>query len=113
MNAVVIDNAEVGEFSIVAAMAFVKAGMKVPPKSLVAGIPAKVVRELTEQEMNWKTEGTVLYQQLARSSLATMVETEALTEAEADRKRIALPDIKPLIEAKAEWAEAAAEIPPE
>jgi hypothetical protein len=55
----------------------------------------------------------VLYQQLARSSLATMVETEALTEVEADRKRIALPDIKPLIEAKAEWAEAAAEIKPE
>ena len=113
MNAVVIDNAEVGEFSIVAAMAFVKAGMKVPPKSLVAGIPAKVVRELTEQEMTWKTEGTVLYQQLARSSLATMVATEALTEVEAERKRIVLPDIKPLIEAKAEWAEAAAINPPE
>ena len=109
MNAVVIDNAEVGEFSIVAAMAFVKAGMIVPAKSLVAGIPAKVVRALTEQEMAWKTEGTVLYQQLARSSLASMVETEALTEVEADRKRIILPDIKPLIEAKAEWAEAAAE----
>lgn len=109
MNAVVIDNAEVGEFSIVAAMAFVKAGMMVPAKSLVAGIPAKVVRALTEQEMAWKTEGTVLYQQLARSSLASMVETEALTEVEADRKRIYLPDIKPLIEAKAEWAEAAAE----
>jgi len=113
MNAVVIDNAEVGEFSIVAAMAFVKAGMKVPPKSLVAGIPAKVVRELTEQEMSWKTEGTVLYQHLARSSLATMVETEALTEVEANRKRIVLPDIKPLIEAKAEWAEANLENPPE
>lgn len=113
MNAVVIDNAEVGEFSIVAAMAFVKAGMKVPPKSLVAGIPAKVVRELSEQEMAWKMEGTLLYQQLARRSLATMIETEALTEVEADRKRIVLPDIKPLIEAKAEWAEAAAENPPE
>ncbi len=113
MNAVVIDNAEVGEFSIVAAMAFVKAGMIVPAKSLVAGIPAKVVRALTEQEMAWKTEGTVLYQQLARRSLATMVETVALTEVEADRKRILLPDIKPLIEAKAEWAEAAADPDPE
>ena len=113
MNAVVIDNAEVGEFAIIAAMAFVKAGMVVPPKSLVAGIPAKVVRSLTEQEMAWKTEGTVLYQQLARSSLATMVETEALTEVETNRKRIVLPDIKPLIEAKAEWAEANLENPPE
>lgn len=106
MNAVVMDKAEVGEASIVAAMAFVKAGTLVPPKSLVAGIPARVVRELSEQEMAWKTEGTVLYQHLARRSLATMTETEALSEIEPDRKRIHLPDIKPLIEAKADWAEA-------
>ena len=86
--------------------AFVKAGTLVPPKSLVAGIPARVVRELSEQEMAWKTEGTVLYQHLARRSLATMIETEALSEIEPDRKRIDLPDIKPLIEAKADWAEA-------
>ncbi len=113
MNAVVMDKAEVGEASIVAAMAFVKAGIQVPPQSLVAGIPARVVRALTEQEMAWKTEGTVLYQHLARSSLATMVETDALAEVEANRKRIVLPDIKPLIEAKAEWAEAAGDIPDE
>ena len=106
MNAVVMDKAEVGEASIVAAMAFVKAGTLVPPKSLVAGIPARVVRELSEQEMAWKTEGTVLSQHLARRSLATMIETEALSEIEPDRKRIDLPDIKPLIEAKADWAEA-------
>jgi phenylacetic acid degradation protein len=109
MNAVVMDKAEVGESSIVAAMAFVKAGMVVPPKSLAAGIPAKVVRELSEQEMAWKIEGTALYQHLARRSLATMTETVALTEVEADRKRILLPEIKPLIEAKAEWAGAAVE----
>jgi phenylacetic acid degradation protein len=113
MNAVVMDKANVGESAIVAAMAFVKAGMVVPPKSLVAGIPAKVVRELTEQEMAWKVEGTVLYQHLARRSLETMTETVALTEVEADRKRILLPDIKPLIEAKADWAEAATDPDPE
>lgn len=109
MNAVVMDKAEVGESSIVAAMAFVKAGMVVPPKSLAAGIPAKVVRELSEQEMAWKVEGTALYQHLARRSLATMTETVALTEVEAGRKRILLPEIKPLIEAKAEWVGAAVE----
>lgn len=111
MNAVVMDKAEVGEAAIVAAMAFVKAGTVVPPKSLAAGIPAKVVRALTEQEIAWKSEGTALYQELARRSLATMIETVALTEAEADRKRIVLPEIKPLIEAKAEWAEAAGDLP--
>jgi phenylacetic acid degradation protein len=108
MNAVVMDNADVGESSIVAAMAFVKAGMAVPPKSLAAGIPAKVIRELTAQEMAWKIEGTALYRDLARRSLATMTETVALTQLDAGRKRIVLPEIKPLIEAKAEWAEASA-----
>lgn len=51
MNAVINDNAEVGESAIVAAMAFVKAGMIVPPRTLVAGVPAKIVRALTEQEL--------------------------------------------------------------
>jgi phenylacetic acid degradation protein len=92
-------------------MAFVKAGTVVPPKSLAAGIPAKVVRALTEQEIAWKSEGTELYQDLARRSLATMIETVALAEVEADRKRIVLPRIKPLIEARAEWAEAAGDLP--
>lgn len=113
MNAVVMDKAEVGEASIVAAMAFVKAGTQVPPRSLVAGIPARVMRVLTEQEMAWKTEGTLLYQDLARRSMATMAETEALTEVEVGRKRIVLPDIKPLIEAKAEWADAVGDLPEE
>jgi len=105
MNAVVMDTAEVGESAVVAAMAFVKAGMTVPAKSLAAGIPAKVVRELTAREMEWKMEGTALYHDLARRSLATMTETVALTEVDAHRKRITLPPIKPLIEAKVEWAE--------
>ncbi|MDR2239366.1 MAG: transferase hexapeptide repeat family protein [Zoogloeaceae bacterium] len=109
MNAVVMDKAEIGESAIVAAMALVKAGMTVPPGSLAAGIPARVVRELTAQEMDWKIEGTALYQDLARRSLATMTETVALPRAEPDRKRITLSPIKPLIEAKAEWAEAGAE----
>lgn len=109
MNAVVMDKADVGDSAIVAAMAFVKAGMIVPPQSLAAGIPAKVVRALNAQEMAWKIEGTALYQDLARRSLASMTETVALTEIEAGRKRIVLPEIKPLIEAKAEWVEAAAE----
>lgn len=105
MNAVVMDKAEVGASSIVAAMAFVKAGTQVPPGSLVAGIPATVMRQLSEQEIAWKTEGTVLYQHLARRSLASMTETIALSEVEAGRKRIVLPDIKPLIEARASWPE--------
>ena len=101
MNAVVNDNAVVGESAIVAAMAFVKAGMTVPPRTLVAGVPAKVVRTLTDQELEWKAEGTQSYQELARRSLATMVETEALSVPEPGRKRIELPELLPLSTIKA------------
>ena len=101
MNAVVNDNAVIGESAIVAAMAFVKAGMVVPPRTLVAGVPAKVVRALTDQEMAWKVEGTQSYQELTRRSLATMVATVALTAAEPDRKRIDLPELLPLSALKA------------
>ena len=101
MNAVINDNAEVGESSIVAAMAFVKAGMIVPARSLVAGVPAKVIRALTEQELARKVEGTQSYQELTLRSLATMVETEPLAAPEPNRRRIDLPELLPLSELKA------------
>ena len=96
MNAVVNDNAVVGESAFVAAMAFVKAGMQVPPRTLVAGIPAKVMRELSADEMAWKMDATRLYQNLAVRSLASMRETVALTAAEPGRKRLALQEVLPL-----------------
>ena len=96
MNAVINDNAVIGELAIVAAMAFVKAGMIVPPRMLVAGVPAKVVRTLSDEEVAWKIEGTESYQDLARRSLATMVEADALAKVEPDRKRITLPELLPL-----------------
>ena len=100
MNAVVMDNAVIGESAIVAACAFVKAGMIVPPRVLVAGVPGKVVRELTAHEMAWKVEGTRTYRDLAVRSLATMREVEALAEIEAGRRRLQLPEIKPLVDTK-------------
>jgi len=96
MNAVVNDNAEIGESAIVAAMAFVKARMVVPPRMLAAGIPARVVRELTDQEMAWKVDGTRGYQHLAQRSRETMLRTRPLAAVEADRKRLDLPELLPL-----------------
>jgi phenylacetic acid degradation protein len=104
MNAVVNDNAVVGESAIVAAMAFVKAGMIVPPRTLVAGVPAKILRELSAQELAWKIEGTQSYQELTRRSLATMVETAPLATAEPGRKRIDVPELLPLSTLKARGA---------
>lgn len=98
MNAVIMDNAVIGESSIVAAAAFVKAGVEIPPRMLVAGMPAKAIRPLTDEEMRWKSAGTATYQDLTRRSLATMEETAPLTAVEADRKRIHMPDVVPLVE---------------
>jgi phenylacetic acid degradation protein len=96
MNAVVNDNAVIGEWAMVAALAFVKAGMEVPPRTLVAGIPARVLRELTEDELRWKGDATRQYQELAVRSLRTMQETTALTAVEPNRPRLHLPDVLPL-----------------
>jgi phenylacetic acid degradation protein len=101
MNAVINDNAEIGESAIVAAMAFVKAKMIVPPRTLVAGIPARIVRELSEMELKWKIEGTLSYQELTRRSLRTMRATAPLPAPEPDRKRIDLPEMLPLSDVKA------------
>lgn len=96
MNAVVNDNASIGDGAIVAAMAFVKAKMVVPPRVLVAGMPARIVRALTETELAWKIDGTRSYQELTRRSLATMKATVPLTVVEPDRRRIELPELLPL-----------------
>jgi phenylacetic acid degradation protein len=88
MNAVVMDEAVIGDSAIVAACAFVKAGMRVPPRSLAVGTPAKVVRELSEQEVAWKRSGTRSYQELALRSLASLHEVAPLAAVEPDRRRV-------------------------
>lgn len=100
MNAVIMDNAVIGEASIVAASAFVKASQEIPPRVLVAGMPAKIIRPLSDEEIAWKTDGTRTYQDLTRRCLATLVETTPLAAVEPDRKRIEMPDVIPLTELK-------------
>lgn len=85
MNAVVMDGAVVGEESIVAAMSFVKAKMVIPPRSMVMGTPARVMRELKPEEIKWKSFGTRQYHQLTDRSRNTMREVEAFTEIEPNR----------------------------
>jgi len=101
MNCVVNDNAEVGEDAMVAAMAFVKAEARIPPRSLAAGIPARVLRELSADELKWKKDNMHLYQQLAQRSARTLQRVEALTAVEPGRKRIDIPGSIPLSELKA------------
>ncbi|MEO3711192.1 phenylacetic acid degradation protein PaaY [Roseateles flavus] len=85
MKAVVMDGAVLGAYSILAACAFVKAGQDLPEKSLIAGLPAKVLRLLSEDEIRWKLDGTRTYQQLSQRCLASLSEVQPLAAAEADR----------------------------
>lgn len=102
MNAVVMDEAVIGESAIVAACAFVKAGMVVPPRSLVVGTPAKALRQLSDDEVGWKMSGTRSYQDLTRRSLQTLREVPPLAAVEANRKRIAIEvdGVVPLVATK-------------
>lgn len=88
MNAVVMDDAVIGESSIVGASAFVKAGFIAPPRSLVLGAPARIVRELREDEILWKGEGTAQYHELTVRSLRSMQAVAPLAEVEPNRKRV-------------------------
>lgn len=96
MNSVVMDGAKVGESAMVAAMSFVKANMEILPRQLVAGSPARVIRELSDAEIDWKQSGTRDYQRLAKRSATTMVETLPLTEIEAGRSRLDVAESVPL-----------------
>ncbi|MFY9317589.1 MAG: phenylacetic acid degradation protein PaaY [Burkholderiales bacterium] len=104
MNAVVNDNAEVGEDAMVAALAFVRAEAKIPARALAAGIPARVLRELSADELRWKRDNAAIYQRLAERSVRTMARVEALAEVEPNRRRFAMPDVIPLSEMKARKA---------
>lgn len=105
MNAVIMDEAVIGENSIVAAMAFVKAGTQIPVGSLAVGSPAKVIRTLSEDEINWKRKGTAIYQRLALEARDKLQPTEALTMVEPNRRRAEAPAYDPLILERARFSE--------
>lgn len=100
MNAVVMDLAVVGESAIVAASAFVPANMDIPARTLAVGVPARVLRPLTEEELAWKLEATATYQFLCRQSQRSMVPCVPLTAPEPGRRRCSEPDVLPLSEFK-------------
>ncbi len=100
MNAVVMDFAVVGESAIIAASAFVAAQSEIPPRSLAVGVPARVVRTLTDQELAWKLEATATYQRLCIDSRRLMVPCIPLNAPEPERRRCTEPDVVPLSEFK-------------
>ena len=86
MNTVIMDDAEIGDESIVGAMAFVKAETKIPPRSLVVGNPAKVIKQVSDEMIVWKTKGTQLYQQLPQDCHNSLKAVEPLREVPENMK---------------------------
>lgn len=87
MNAVVMDNVIVGDNCIIGALCFVPEGMQIPERKIVVGNPAKIIKDVSDDMIAWKTKGTQLYQQLPSELYATLKECEPLRESPANRPR--------------------------
>jgi carbonic anhydrase/acetyltransferase-like protein (isoleucine patch superfamily) len=85
MNAVIMDDVIIGEECIIGALCFVPSGMNIPNRSLVVGNPAKIIKEVSDEMISWKTEGTALYQALPKECQDTLKECEPLREIEENR----------------------------
>jgi phenylacetic acid degradation protein len=85
MNAVIMDDVEIGDECIVGALSFVRAGIKIPSRKMVLGNPAVVVKNVSDEMIQWKTKGTELYQQLPKQLYETLKEVEPLREMPKDR----------------------------
>ena len=95
IQAVVMDNAEIGNECMIAALSYIKPNFKAPNRSIIAGIPAEIKRQVTDKEINWKTKGTALYQQLAERSLTSLKPCEPLTDIK-QQQNLVIPEFKPL-----------------
>ena len=85
MNAVIMDRVKLGAESIVGALSFIKADSVIPERSLVVGNPAKVIKQVSDDMLKWKTMGTELYQQLPKESHEGLKPCEPLREPEENR----------------------------
>ncbi|MEM9917089.1 MAG: transferase hexapeptide repeat family protein [Bacteroidota bacterium] len=85
MNAVVMDRVKVGKNCIIGALAFVKADMVLPERSLVVGNPAKIIKEVSDEMIHWKTAGTALYQKLPSECHKSLRACEPLDAIPANR----------------------------
>lgn len=94
MNAVIMDNTELGDESIVGALSFIKEGEKIPARSMVVGNPGRIIKQVSDEMLAWKTEGTRLYQQLPADCLHTLRPCEPLRKIPEDRPTQA-PGYKP------------------
>ena len=96
MNAVIMDEVELGDESIVGALTLIKTGEKIARRSLVVGNPGKVIREVNDEMMAWKTEGTAIYQNLPEECRMGLRPVLSSYRPEADKRSAGtVPDYKP------------------
>ncbi len=100
MNAVVMDGAVIGEHAIVAALAFVRADFEVPARAIVAGTPARVLREITSAEAAWMVAANADYHAARDRSMATLELVEALDRPDVDGPRLRIEGAKPLYQSR-------------
>jgi carbonic anhydrase/acetyltransferase-like protein (isoleucine patch superfamily) len=87
MNSVIMDNALIGDECIVGSLCFVPADMQIPTRKVVVGSPAKIIKDVSDEMLAWKTEGTKLYQQLPADCKETLKPCEPLRVAEEGRPK--------------------------
>jgi phenylacetic acid degradation protein len=87
MNSVLMDDVEVGDECIVGAMTFIAANTKIPPRSLVVGNPGKIIKQVSDEMIEWKTKGTRLYQMLPADCHESLIECQPLYEMPAHRPK--------------------------
>jgi len=85
MNAVIMDDVEIGDESIIGALSFINANTIIPRRSLVVGNPARVIKEVSDDMIAWKTKGTQLYQSLPKDMQQYWAPCEPLKEIPAAR----------------------------
>ena len=85
MNSVIMDDVVIGKESIIGALCFVSANTIISERSLVVGNPAKIIKQVSDEMIAWKTEGTKLYQKLPNDCNASLLPCEPLTEIEENR----------------------------
>jgi phenylacetic acid degradation protein len=87
MHSVIMDHVEVGDDCIIGAMSLLTEGMKIPARKVALGNPAKVIKDVSDEMLAWKTKGTAIYHSLPAEYHATMKECKPLRKAPGGKKK--------------------------
>lgn len=85
MNAVIMDHCVIGKECIVGALTFIRERSSIPDRKIVAGNPGKIIKDVSDEMIEWKSRGTALYQTLPEQLRNTLVECEPLREIPTNR----------------------------